>query len=56
MAQVSKNSRVGLVSQRFECPCGGEVKMKSVFTKGKMKNLAVCEKCSRKERKPKDFK
>lgn len=56
MAQVSKNARIGTATQRFECPCGGEVKMKSVFAKGRMKNLAVCEKCKRQERKPKDFK
>lgn len=56
MAQVSKNSRQGIVRQRFECPCGGEVKMRSIFAGGKMKNMAVCEKCNREERKPKDFK
>jgi hypothetical protein len=55
MAQVSKNARTGTASQKFSCTCGGEVKMKSVFTSGKLKNVAVCEKCNRQERRPKDF-
>lgn len=56
MAQVSKNSRAGSGSHRFTCPCGGEVKMRSIFAAGKMKNVAVCDKCNRQERKPSDFK
>lgn len=56
MAQVSKNARTSSTTHRFACPCGGEVKMRSVFSGGKMKNIAVCEKCKREERKPKDFK
>lgn len=55
MGQVSKNARMGASTQKFECPCGGEVKMRSVFASGKLRNLAVCEKCNRRERKPKDF-
>jgi len=55
MAQVSKNARTGTTTQKFECPCGGEVKMKSVFAKGKLRNVAICEKCDRQERRPKDF-
>ena len=55
MAVVSKNSRTGSATQRYECPCGGEVKMKSVFSNGKARNIAVCEKCNRRERKPRDF-
>lgn len=55
MAQVSKNARVGSATQKHECPCGGEIKMKSVFASGKMRNMAVCEKCSRRERRPSDF-
>ncbi|MBN1797854.1 MAG: hypothetical protein JW822_04730 [Spirochaetales bacterium] len=55
MAEISKNARVGVVTQKFFCGCGGEVKMKSVFTGGRLKNLAECEKCNRKERKPSDF-
>jgi hypothetical protein len=57
MAEVlSKNARVGIVTQKFFCTCGGEVKMKLVFTKGKLRNTAECEKCHRQERKPSDFK
>lgn len=56
MAQQSKNARHGVAKVVFNCPCGGEVKMRSVFANGKMKNVAVCEKCGRQERKPKDFK
>ena len=55
MAEISKNARIGIVSQKFFCGCGGEVKMKSVFTKGKIKNLAECAQCNRTERRPKDF-
>jgi hypothetical protein len=55
MAQVSKNSRTASSTQRFECTCGGEIKMRSIFAKGKLKYLAECEKCHRQERKPSDF-
>jgi hypothetical protein len=55
MAQVSKNSRTSSATQRFYCPCGGEVKMKTLFENGKVKNLAECEKCKRTERRPRDF-
>ena len=55
MAQVSKNARVGSAAHKHDCPCGGEVKMKSVFSNGKMRNMAVCEKCNRRERRPRDF-
>ncbi len=56
MAEISKNARIGIVTQKFFCGCGGEVKMKSVFTSGKLKNMAECIKCNRVERKPSDFK
>ena len=56
MAQVSKNARTGSATQKHLCPCGGEVKMRSVFADGKMRNMAVCESCDRGERRPKDFK
>ena len=57
MAEVlSKNARVGIVTQKFFCTCGGEIKMKQVFTTGKLRNTAECEKCHRQERKPSDFK
>ena len=55
MAEISKNARVGIVTQKYFCSCGGEVKMKSLFSGGRLKNLAECEKCNRKERKPSDF-
>ncbi len=55
MAQVSKNARTASATQKFFCPCGGEIKMKTVFTDGKIRNLAECEKCSRRERRPRDF-
>lgn len=55
MAQISKNARVSSTTQHFFCPCGGEVKMKTVFANGKIKNIAECDKCKRAERKPSDF-
>ena len=55
MASVSKNARAASATQRFECPCGGEVKMKSVFTSGKLRYVAECDKCNRQERRPRDF-
>ena len=45
-----------MVTQKFFCNCGGEVKMKLVFDNGKLRNVAQCEKCQRQERKPSDFK
>ena len=57
MAEVlSKNARVGIVTQKFFCTCGGEVKMRLVFKTGKLRNVAECDKCKRTERKPSDFK
>jgi hypothetical protein len=55
MAEISKNARVNVVTQQFFCACGGEVKMKSVFSKGKLKYVATCNKCNRSERRPSDF-
>ncbi len=55
MAEISKNARVNVVTQQFFCACGGEIKMKSVFANGKMKNVATCTKCNRSERRPSDF-
>ncbi|MCX7026320.1 MAG: hypothetical protein NT061_02250 [Spirochaetes bacterium] len=55
MAQVSKNSRSSSATHHFYCPCGGEVKMKTIFENGKVRNVAECEKCKRAERKPADF-
>jgi hypothetical protein len=56
MAQASKNSRTTSATQKFFCSCGGEIKMKTLFENGKIKNLAECEKCKRLERRPSDFK
>jgi hypothetical protein len=55
MAQISKNARTTTATQKFMCSCGGEIKMKSVFSGGKIRNVAECEKCNRRERRPKDF-
>ncbi len=55
MAQMSKNARNSSATQTFNCPCGGEIKMKSLFVSGKLKNVAECQKCNRQERKPRDF-
>jgi len=56
MGQASKNSRTSSATQKFFCTCGGEVKMKTIFVNGKIKNQAECEKCKRVERRPSEFK
>jgi predicted SprT family Zn-dependent metalloprotease len=53
---LSKNARVGVVTQKYFCTCGGEVKMRQVFNNGKLRNIAECDKCRRQGRKPSDFK
>jgi len=55
MAAISKNARTSSTTHRFYCPCGGEVQMKTLFEDGKIKNIAECDKCRRKERRPSDF-
>jgi hypothetical protein len=55
MAQISKNARTTSSTHRFFCTCGGEVKMKTIFENGKVRNVAECEKCKRVERRPSDF-
>jgi hypothetical protein len=57
MAEViSKNARTaGSKTQSFYCSCGGQVKMISIFTHGKINVRARCEKCNREERSPKNF-
>jgi hypothetical protein len=55
MAEISKNARLNVVTDKFTCACGGEIKMKSVFSKGKLRSMATCTKCNRTERKPSDF-
>ena len=52
----SKNARTTSSTQRFYCPCGGEVKMKMFMTDGKITSKAECEKCHRTERSPSKFK
>jgi hypothetical protein len=56
MGQSSKNARTSNAAQKFFCSCGGEVRMKTLFESGKLKNVAECEKCKRTERRPSDFK
>jgi hypothetical protein len=56
MAQASKNARTSSATQKFFCPCGGEIKMKIFSENGKVRNVAECEKCKRAERRPSDFK
>jgi hypothetical protein len=56
MAEISKNARVNVVVEKFFCACGGEVKMRSVFTNGRIKTLAECTKCNRTARRPGDLK
>jgi predicted SprT family Zn-dependent metalloprotease len=56
MAQISKNARTTTSTHHFYCPCGGEIKMKTIFENGRVKNIAECEKCKRVERRPSDFK
>jgi len=56
MAGASKNSRTAVATQKFSCPCGGEVVLKTMVENGKIKNIAECAKCHRIERRPKDFK
>ena len=55
MAGASKNARTTYTTQKFYCLCGGEITMKTLFNKGKLKNVAECTKCNRTERRPKDF-
>jgi hypothetical protein len=56
MGQSSKNARTSTATQKFFCSCGGEVRMKTLFESGKLKNIAECDKCKRTERRPSDFK
>ena len=57
MAGASKNSRSAVATHKFFCPdCGGEIVMKTMYERGRLKNIAECSKCKRVERRPKDFK
>ena len=56
MAAASKNSRTSVSTQKFIDPVsGGEIVMRTILKNGKLKNVAVCEKTGRVERRPKDF-
>ena len=55
MAELSKNARGGVGTEKFYCSCGGEIKMKTIFTNGKLRNVAKCEQCNKVERRPRDF-
>jgi hypothetical protein len=49
---ISKNSRANSTVQTFIHYCGGEIKMVTIFQKGKMKNVARCEKCNAEAKRP----
>ena len=36
MAGASKNSRTAVATQKFSCPCGGEVVLKTMVENGKI--------------------
>ncbi len=55
MAGASKNSRTAVATQKFSCPCGGDVVLKTMVSGGRIKNIAECAACHRVERRPKDF-
>ena len=55
MAKFSKNSRRNDKTQRFYCPCGGEVRMSGIMKKAKLRWLATCSKCGIEKKKPSDF-
>ena len=55
MTGASKNSRSAPATQKFNCPCGGDIVLKTMVDNGKIKNIAECSKCKRVERRPKDF-
>ena len=53
-AKISKNARRQEV-QKLLCKCGGEIKMKTVMTSGKMKHSAYCTQCDKTARRPKEL-
>jgi hypothetical protein len=55
MAKTSKNSRAKSSVQEFLHVCGGKINMKNIFSKGKMKVFAECEKCGEIRRRPSEF-
>lgn len=55
--KISKNARTsGSKTQKFFCPCGGEVRMIGIAKSYKIQMRARCENCGREERSPKYFK
>lgn len=55
MGNISKNARASSSTQRFFCPEGGEITMRTVLFDGKLTNMARCAKCGKELRRPKDF-
>ena len=54
--KISKNARTGgSKTQKFFCPCGGEVTMFARAQSFRLKPRARCGKCGREERSPKFF-
>ena len=39
MAGASKNSRTAAATQKFNCPCGGDIVLKTMVDNGKIKNV-----------------
>ena len=55
MAQQNKNARAGLSTHKIVHSCGGEIRMKSIFSSGKIKHYAECDSCKQTERRPSAF-
>jgi len=49
---MAKNVR-GKQLIKLICKCGGEIKMKTLGVRGKIKHFAECQGCGKKSRKPK---
>jgi transcription elongation factor Elf1 len=52
---MAKNARSNVVSEKFYCPCGGEIKMLIAIKNNKKRLVARCTKCGTEKRKPSDF-
>lgn len=55
MSKRTKQKTEATKAQRVFCPCGGEVKMITLGTGGKLRHCAECLKCGQRRRKPSDF-
>lgn len=53
--KASKNSRMSTSTQKFFCPCGGEIEMITIIDSGRKKTFAQCKSCKKTERRPSDF-